>query len=57
MKSIAMLGASAIMLALGVVFGHLAVTQSDLGYAAGAGVCGLLALGFIVGGMKRAMTA
>ncbi len=57
MKPIAMFGASAIMLALGLVFGHLAVTQSDLGYAAGAGVCGLSALGFIVAGLKRAMTA
>ena len=54
MKSISMFGASAIMLALGLVCGHLAVSQGDLAlaYAAGAAVCGLSGLAFIGAALK-----
>ncbi|NMM01591.1 hypothetical protein HHL24_27090 [Paraburkholderia sp. RP-4-7] len=57
MKSIANFVSSAMFLALGLVFGHLAATQGHLAYAAGAGICGLLGLGFIVAGLRRALTA
>jgi hypothetical protein len=57
MKSIANFASSAIFLALGLVFGHLAVTQGHLAYAAGAGICGLSGLGFIAAGLKHALTA
>ncbi|WP_176331474.1 hypothetical protein [Burkholderia vietnamiensis] len=57
MKSIAKFVSSAIFLALGLELGHLAVNQGHLAYAAGAGLCGLLGLGFIVAGVKHALTA
>ncbi|MCA8270413.1 hypothetical protein [Burkholderia vietnamiensis] len=52
MKLLAMFGASAIMLVGGIAFAQLAVSQGDLGYAAGASVSGLLGLGFIGAALK-----
>jgi hypothetical protein len=52
MRTIAMFGASAIMVSLGLLFGHFAATQGDVGYAVGAGVSGISALGFIAAGLR-----
>jgi len=40
------------MLALGLLFGHLAVTQSDFGFAVGAGASGIAALWFVVAAVR-----
>jgi hypothetical protein len=40
------------MLGIGMVLGHFAFSQSDLGFGAGAFACGLSSLSFIVVGMK-----
>lgn len=52
MKTIAMFGASAIMLALGLWLGHLAVTQGDVGLAVGASISGIAAISFILAGLR-----
>lgn len=52
MRTLGMLGASAIMLATGLVLAHLAVKQGELAYAAGAAVAGLSGLTFIGAALK-----
>ncbi|CAE6792982.1 hypothetical protein R70006_04934 [Paraburkholderia domus] len=52
MKAIIWFVGSAIMLALGLVMGHLWSSSHDLGEAASASIFGLVALVFIVVGLK-----